>query len=101
MRSTELDLDIAAKLALVPRHRLAGTLPVALPLALLRPRPDRLAWVGDVVLHAVARGEPNTVLPHLDGPQPIGALAEGVPDPGEALTDGRGGVAGAAMMERH
>src|SRR5271165_821749 len=78
----ELDLDIAAELSLIPRDRLAGTLPATLLLALVRPRPDRLAWVGDVVLHAVARSEPNTVLPHLTGPQANGALTEGVPNPG-------------------
>ena len=77
----ELDLDIAAELALIPCHRLAGTLPAALLLALPRPRLESLAWVGDVVLHAVARSQSNTVLPHLTRPRPIGALTEGVPDP--------------------
>ena len=57
---------------------------LALLLALLRLRPECIAWVGDVVLHAITRGQPNTVLPHLTGPRPIGALTEGVPDPGAA-----------------
>ena len=73
-----------AELALVARDRLAGTLPAALLLALLGLGPECIAWVGDVVLHAVARGEPNTVLPHLGGPRPIGALTEGDTDPGGA-----------------
>ncbi len=77
----ELNGDIAAELSLVPRDRLVGTLPLALLLALLRLWPEHIAWAGDVVLHAITRGQPHTVLPHLTGPQPIGALAEGVPDP--------------------
>lgn len=77
----ELDRDIAAELSLVPRDRLAGTLPLALLVVLLRLWPECIAWAGDVVLHAITRGQPHTVLPHLTGPQPVGALAEGVPDP--------------------
>jgi hypothetical protein len=77
----ELDPDIPAELSLVPRDRLAGTLPLALLLAPLRLWPECIAWAADVVLHAITRGQAHTVLPHLSGPQPIGALAEGVPDP--------------------
>ena len=47
---------------------------------------ERVAWVGDVVLQAVARGEPNPVLPHLARPRPVGPLTEG------ALAQAAGGV---------
>jgi hypothetical protein len=90
------DLNVAPKPPLGPLDRPAGVLPILELVVCLRPWPERIARVGDLVLRAVASDLADTGLPLLLCPRLVGPLTEGVSHPrsgrpklalGELVTD--------------
>jgi len=77
-----LDADITPESPFGVLDHLVGTVPIVLLIAHLRPRPERVACIGDLILHPVACDLPDIGLPLFTRPRLIGALPEGVSHPG-------------------